>query len=109
MTGPVNVKKISTLNVKSGRSGKWGKKSTLNLKSGRSGKCEKSLVGCMTSQMVCLDNLVGLVSFFVIFGFRGVNISKVKNPGSVMIFRESVKLKKKTCEWIREIVGGFRG
>ena len=73
MTGPVNVKKISTLNVKSGRSGKWEKKSTLNLKSGRSGKCEKSLVGCMTSQMVCLDNLVGLVSFSAFSGF-GVSI-----------------------------------
>ncbi len=40
--GPVNVKKISTLNVKSGRSGKCEKKSTLNVKSGRSGKCEKN-------------------------------------------------------------------
>ena len=51
-------------------------------------KCEKSLVSCMTNQMVSLDNLVGLVSFF---GFRGVNIPKVKNPGSVMILRENVK------------------
>ena len=89
--------KISTLNVKSGRSGKCEKKSTLNVKSGRSGKCEKiyakcekSFVGCMTSRS--LDNLVGLVSFFP--AFSGVNISKVKNPGSVMIFRESEKLKK---------------
>ena len=62
----LNVKKISTLNVKSDRSGKREKKSTLNVKSGRSGKCEKiyakcekkSLVSCMTSQMVSLDNLV---------------------------------------------------
>ena len=44
-------------------------------------KCENSLVSCMTSQMVSLDNLVDLVSFFGIFGFRGVNIPKVKNPG----------------------------
>ena len=44
-------------------------------------KCEKSLVSCITSQMVSLDNLVGLVSFFGIFGVRGVNIPKVKNPG----------------------------
>ena len=65
------------------RSGKCEQKnSTLNVKSGRSGKCEKkfyakcenSLVSCMTSQMVSLDNLVGLVSLFGIFGFRGVNI-----------------------------------
>ena len=35
----------------------------------------------MNSQMVSLHNLVGLVSFFGIFGVRGVNIPKVKNPG----------------------------
>ena len=50
------MKKISTLNMKSGRSGKCSKKSTLNVK--------KSLVSWMTSQMVSLDNLVGLVNFF---------------------------------------------
>ena len=60
-----------TLNVKNDRSGKCEKNSTLNVK--------KSLVSCMTSQMVSLDNLFGLVSFFGIFGFRGVNIPKVKN------------------------------
>ena len=32
MTGPANVKKISTLNVKSGRSGKCEKNATLNVK-----------------------------------------------------------------------------
>ena len=64
MTGPVNVQTISTLNVKSGRPGKCGKNSTLNVK--------KSLISCMTSQMVSLDILVG------IFGFRGVNVPKVK-------------------------------
>ena len=47
----------------------------------------------MTNQMVSLDNLVGLVSFF---GFRGVNIPKVKNPGSVMILRENVKCWSKS-------------
>ena len=84
MVGPVNVKKIYA-------------------------KCEKSLVGCMTSQMVSLDNLVGLVSFFPAFsGFWVLIFQKLKILGSVTIFRESVKLKK-TCEWIREIVGGFRG
>ena len=35
----------------------------------------------MTSQMVSLDNLVGLVSFFGIFGFRGFNIPKVEKLG----------------------------
>ena len=40
------MKKISTLNVKSGRSGKCEKKSTLNVKSGRSGKCEKIDAKC---------------------------------------------------------------
>ena len=78
MTGPVNVQTISTLNVKSGRSGKCEKHSTLNVK--------KSLFSCMTSQMVSLDNLVG------IFGFRGVNVPKVKFLlGSVMILRKNVK------------------
>ena len=69
-------------NVKSGRSGKCENKSTLNVKSGRSGKCEKiyvecekGLVTCMTSQMVSLDNLVGLVSFVGILGF-GVSTFK---------------------------------
>ena len=71
MTGPVNVKQFSTLNVKSGRSGKCENNSTLNVK--------KSLVSCMTSQMVSLDNLVGLVSFFGIFGVS--TLQKLKNLG----------------------------
>ena len=72
MTGPVNVKTISALNVKSGRSGKFENNSTLNVK--------KSLVSCMTSQMVSLDN-GRLGNFFGIFGFRGVNNPKVKSLG----------------------------
>ena len=44
----------------------------------------------MTSYMIRLHNLVGLVRFFGIFWFRYINISKDKNLGSVMIFRESV-------------------
>ena len=64
MTGPVNVQTISTLNVKSGRPGKCENNSTLNVK--------KSLISCMTSQMVSLVILVG------IFGFRGVNDPKFK-------------------------------
>ena len=35
----------------------------------------------MTSQMVSLDNLVSLVSFFGIFGFRCVKIPKVEKLG----------------------------
>ena len=52
MTGPVNVQTISTLNVKNGRPGKCEKNSTLNVK--------KSLISCMTGQMVSLDILVGI-------------------------------------------------
>ena len=84
MTGPVNVKTISTLNVKSGRSGKCEQKFYA--------KCEKSLVSCMTSQTVSLDNLVGLVSFFSAFSGFGVStFQKLKTLGSVMILRENVK------------------
>ena len=69
MVGPVNVKKIYA-------------------------KCEKSLVGCNLHDQS--DGQFGQFGrpgrfLFGIFGFRGVNISKVKNPGSIMIFRESVK------------------
>ena len=53
-------------------------------------KCEKkSLVSCMTNQMVSLDNLGGLVSFF---GFRGVNIPKVKNPGKCHDLERTCKM-----------------
>ena len=54
------------------------------VKSDRSAKCEIVLVSSITSQTVNLANLVGMVSFFGILGFRGVNISKVL--GSVIIF-----------------------
>ena len=83
MTGPVNVKTISTLNVKSGRPGKCEKKFYA--------KCEKSLVSCMTSQTVSLDNLV---SFFLgIFGFRGVNIPKVEKHGKCHDLERKCKIK----------------
>ena len=99
MTGPVNVKKISTLNVKSGRSGKCEKKSTLNV---------KKKVGRLHDQSDGQFGQFGRPGQF--FSGFGVSIfQKLKILGSVMIFRESVKLKKKTCEWIREIVRGFRG
>ena len=97
MTGPVNVKQISTLNVKSGRPGKCEKNSTLNVK--------KSLVSCITSQMVSLDNLVGLVSFFGIFGVRGVNIPNVKNPG--MCHDLERKCKMLIQEWAGGMFLGF--
>ena len=46
----------------------------------------------MTSQMVSLDNLGGLVSFFPAFSGFGVSIfQKLKILGGVIIFRESVK------------------
>ena len=94
MTGPVNVKTISTLNVKSGRSGKCEKHSTLNVK--------KSLVSCIISQMVSLDNVVGLVSFF---GVRGVNIPKVKNPGKCHDLERKCKILIQ--EWTGGIFLGF--
>ena len=87
MTGPVNVQTISTLNVKSGRPGKCEKNSTLNVK--------KSFISCMTSQMVSLDILVG------IFGFRGVNVSKVK------IFGRCHDLERKCKMLIQGWAGGI--
>ena len=55
----------------------------------------------MTSQMVSLDNLVGLVSFFGIFGVRGVNIPKVKNLGKCH------DLERKCKMLIQEWAGAF--
>ncbi len=67
VVGPVNVKK-STLNVKSGRSGKCQKKTTQNV--------EKKKFGQLYDQS---DGQFGLFGrpgqfFLGIFGFRGVNI-----------------------------------
>ena len=84
--------------MKNDRSAKCEKMSTLNVKSARSLKCEnistlyvkKVLVSWMTSQMASLANLVGLVIFLA---FWGVNISKKKMLGSVMIFTENVKFR----------------
>ena len=42
----------------------------------------------MTRQMVSLDNLVG------IFGFRGVNVPKVKNVGKCHDLEKKCKIKK---------------
>ena len=82
MVGPVNVKTISTLNVKSGRSG----------------KCEKKF-GQLHDQS---DGQFGQFGrpgqfFFVIFGFRGVNIPKVKNLG--MCHDVEKKCKMLIQEW----------
>ena len=55
----------------------------------------------MTSQMVSLDNLVGLVSFFGIFGFRGFNIPKVTNLGKCH------DLERKCNLFIKEWAGGI--
>ena len=60
----------------------------------------------MTSQMVGLDNLVGLVSFFGIFGFRGVNIPKVKNLGKCHDLER--KCKMLIQEWAGGIFLGFQ-
>ena len=55
MVGPVNVKKIYA-------------------------KCEKKF-GQLHDQSNGQFGQFGQLFFFAIFGFRGVNISKVKNPG----------------------------
>ena len=83
MTGPVNVKTISTLNVKSGRSGKCEKNATLNVKK----------FGQLHDQS---DGQFGQFGrpgqfFFGIFGFRVSTFQKLKILGSAMILRENVK------------------
>ena len=91
------MKKISTLNVKSGRSDKCENKFYA--------KCEKRLVSWMTSQMVSLDNLVSRVNFVRHFRISGCQHSKkLKFLGSVMILRENVKFGSKSGQ-----VGIFLG
>ena len=92
------MKKISTLNVKSGRCGKCENNFTLNVK--------KVFVSCMTSQTVSLDNLVGLVSFFRHFRVSGCyDIPKVKNPGKWHDLERKCKMLIK--EWTGGIFLGF--
>ena len=55
--------------------------------------------------MVSLDNLVGLVSFFGIFGVRGVNIPKVKHPGKCHDLERKCKILIQ--EWAGGIFLGF--
>ena len=83
MLGPVNVKQISTLNVKSARSGKCEKHSTLNVKK----------FGQLHDQS---DGQFGQFGqpgqFFSAFSGFGVStFQKLKILGSVMILRGHVK------------------
>ena len=80
MTGPVNVKKLSTLHVKSGRSGKCENNSTLNVKK----------VVQLHDQSVWTIWSAWSV-FFGIFGFRGVNIPKVEKLGKCHAFERNCK------------------
>ena len=89
MTGPVNVQTISTLNVKSGRPGKCENNSTLNVKKKFDQLHDQS---DMTS---CMDILVG------IFGFRGVNVPKVK------LFGKCHDLERKCKMLIQGWAGGI--
>ena len=81
--------KMSTLNVKSARSVKCENNSTLNVK--------QVLVSWMTSQMVSLANLVGLVSFSAFWGCGVSTFQKLKMLGSVMIFNIKCKLSIRKC------------
>ena len=80
MTGPVNVKTISTLNVKSGRPGKCEKNSTLNVKK----------VWSVSSPVRW--SVWTIRSAWSVFSGFGVSIfQKLKILGSVMILKENVK------------------
>ena len=61
----------------------------------------------MTSQMVSLENLVGLVSLFSAFSGFGVsiNIPKVKNPGKFHDIKRKCKILIQ--EWAGGIFLGF--
>ena len=92
------MKKISTLNVKNGRSGECENKSMLNVKRGRSGKCEKKSTlnvekkfGQLHDQSNGQFGQFGQLFFSAFSGFGVSTFQKLKILGSVMIFRESVK------------------
>ena len=81
MVGPVNVKKIYA-------------------------KCEEKKFGQLHDQSNKWSVwTIWSVVFPGIFGFRGVNISKVKNPGKRHDLQRKCKMKQTTYGWIREIVG----
>ena len=97
MTGPVNVKQISTLNVKSGRPGKCENNSTLNV---------KKVWSVASSVRWSVWTIWSTWSFFFgIFGVRGVNIPKVKNPGKCHDLER--KCKMLIQEWAGGIFLGF--
>ena len=98
------MKKV-TLNVK--KSYARCEKITLSVKNDRSGKCEKKF-GQLHDQSDGQFGQFGRPGQFF-SGFGVSTFQKLKILGSVMISRESVKLKKNTCGWIREIVEDFRG
>ena len=63
----------------------------------------------MTSQMVrwSVWTIWSAWSVFsVIFGFRGVNISKVKNPGKCHDLQRKYKIKKKLVSGLGKLLGG---
>ena len=87
MTGPVNVKTISTLNVKSARSGKCENNSKLNVKK-KFGQLHDQSDGqfgqfCRPGQFSSAFSGFGVSTF-----------QKLKTFGSVMILREKKKKKK---------------
>ena len=83
MTGPVNVKTISTLNVKSGRPGKCEKNSTLNV---------KKVWSVSSPVRWSVWTIRSAWSVFSAFSGFGVSIfQKLKILGSVMILKENVK------------------
>ena len=80
MTGPVNVKQISTRNVKSGRPGKCENNSTLNVK--KFGQLHHAVRWSVWT----------IWSAWSVFSGFGVSIfQKLKILGSVMILKENVK------------------
>ena len=92
MTGPVNVKQISTLNVKSARSGKCEKHSTLN-------------VEFFFAQLHGQFGQFGQPGQFFSRNFRVSGCQKkFKILGSVMILRENILIQ----EWAGGISWGFR-
>ena len=93
MTGPVNVKQISMLNVKSGRPGKCEKNSTLNV---------KKKFGQLHDQS---DGQFGQFGRPFFRHFRGVNIPKVKNTGKCHDLER--KCKMVIQEWSGGIFLGF--
>ena len=97
MTGPVNVKQISTLNVKSGRPGKCEKHSTLNV---------KKKFGQLHDQSDSKFGQFGqLGQFFRHFRVSGCQHFKVTNPEKCHDLER--KCKMLIQEWTGGIFLGF--